>query len=251
MTDIHPVNVAETRPSRPLVLIDFDGVINQFPDEKVRRRQNSTRWLKPNDPRIRLYAPDNWFIPDHKESITIQYHGRLRLLWSGELVERLKALDAQIIWLSTWQPYTVALNLRLGTEWETAYWYDPVTQENRHTGKRRTVIDHLADGRPIIWIDDEETTYNAGLALIGNEPQAPVLAIGSDTHIGISRSQMSTIERFVSTPPADPEVRFEISRDGNNDSWRFGGDSEQLLWNPSEVGNMPDSGRSPRGHTGL
>ena len=51
---------------RPLVLIDFDGVINQFPDDKVRRRQNSTAWMKPEDPRAAVYAAGNWFVPDRK-----------------------------------------------------------------------------------------------------------------------------------------------------------------------------------------
>ncbi|MBT1176523.1 hypothetical protein JS532_02950 [Bifidobacterium callimiconis] len=175
MTDMQTSNTVDTR---PLVLIDFDGVINQFPDGKVRRRQNSTGWMRPGDPRVGLYSPGNWFVPDHREDIDTRYHGRLRLLWSGELVERLKALDAQVVWLSTWQPYVDALDLRLGVDWPTEHWYDPVTREHRYTGKRRTVLDHLADGRPIVWIDDEETTYDAGLALVGTGPQAPVLAVG-------------------------------------------------------------------------
>lgn len=36
----------ETGMTRPLVFIDFDGVINQFPDDKVIRRQGRTDWLK-------------------------------------------------------------------------------------------------------------------------------------------------------------------------------------------------------------
>lgn len=37
--------------TRPLVFIDFDGVINQFPDDKVMRRQGRTDWMEPDDPR--------------------------------------------------------------------------------------------------------------------------------------------------------------------------------------------------------
>lgn len=36
---------------RPLLFIDFDGVINQFPDPKVMRRQGTTDWMRPDDPR--------------------------------------------------------------------------------------------------------------------------------------------------------------------------------------------------------
>lgn len=32
---------------RPLLFIDFDGVINQFPDDKVMRRQGRTGWMRP------------------------------------------------------------------------------------------------------------------------------------------------------------------------------------------------------------
>lgn len=49
---------------RPLLFIDFDGVINQFPDDKVMRRQGRTGWMRPDDPHRAAYAPDNWFRPD-------------------------------------------------------------------------------------------------------------------------------------------------------------------------------------------
>ena len=49
---------------RPLLFIDFDGVINQFPDPKVMRRQGTTDWMRPDDPRRAAYAPDNWFRPE-------------------------------------------------------------------------------------------------------------------------------------------------------------------------------------------
>ena len=37
--------------TRPLVFIDFDGVINQFPDDKVIRRQGRTDLMEPDDQR--------------------------------------------------------------------------------------------------------------------------------------------------------------------------------------------------------
>lgn len=45
-----------TRMGRPLLFIDFDGVINQFPDPKVMRRQGTTDWMRPDDPRRAAYA---------------------------------------------------------------------------------------------------------------------------------------------------------------------------------------------------
>lgn len=206
---------------RPLVLLDFDGVVNQFPEDKVRCRQNSTGWMRPGDPRIALYSPGNWFIPDRRETVNAGRHGRMRILWSSELVSRLAALDADVVWLSTWQPYTRLLDVNLEVPWTTERWYDPVTREGRHTGKRRTVIDRLRQGRPLVWVDDEETTYEAGLALNASEPVAPVLAVGPDARIGISRSQMASIERFVTSPPAEPSVRFEVTSEAHERHWGF------------------------------
>lgn len=206
----------------PLVLIDFDGVINQFPDDKVRRRQNSTAWMKPGDPRIQVYDPSNWFIPDSSHTVWAgNYHGNIRIHWSSQLVERLKALDAEIIWLSTWQPYVEALDMALDVDWDTLHWYDPITREGRYTGKRRSVISHLKTGRPIVWIDDEETTYDAGLAIQSSDPVAPVLGIGPDSRIGINRGQMAIIERFVAAPPAEPSVQFEVAGERHSEHWGF------------------------------
>lgn len=61
---------------RPLLFIDFDGVINQFPDPKVMRRQGTTDWMRPDDPRRAAYAPDNWFRPDRRERLLVHDLGR-------------------------------------------------------------------------------------------------------------------------------------------------------------------------------
>ncbi|KAB7790479.1 hypothetical protein [Bifidobacterium leontopitheci] len=205
----------------PLVLIDFDGVINQFPDDKVRCRQNSTDWMKPGDPRIALYEHARWFVPDSKRYVSAGRLGSYRILWSSELVDRLRTLPAQIMWLSTWQPFTNALNMALDVDWDTINWYDPYTGEGRLTGKRRAVLSHLKTGRPIVWIDDEETTYDAGLDITDAAPAAPVLAVGPDSRIGISRQQMDGIERFVAAPPAEPAVRFDVVQDAHEGHWGF------------------------------
>lgn len=205
---------------RPLVFLDFDGVLNQFPDDKVRRRGNAVDWMRPDDPRRASYAPDRWFVPDM--SAHVRPGGmRLRILWSSELVRRLDALDADIVWLSTWQPYTGLLNHHLGVEWETIRWYDPVTGLGRLTGKRRTVRNALALRRPIVWVDDEEVSYDAGLALQSTPHDTPVLMVGPDAHTGISRPQFDAIARWVASPPEDESVTAEVSGNGHDGHWGF------------------------------
>lgn len=114
--------------TRPLVFIDFDGVINQFPDDKVMRRQGRTDWMESDDPRRVAYAPDNWFGPDRRERLLVRDLGRrFTIRWNAELVARLDALDADKWWLTTWQPETAQLNRALGVDWPTIRWYDPVT----------------------------------------------------------------------------------------------------------------------------
>lgn len=206
---------------KPLILVDFDGVINQFPDDKVRRRQNSTAWMKPGDSRAAVYAADNWFVPDRKERVDTGRRGRWTITWSSELVEHLKSLGAEILWLSTWQPYTELLNEHLSVDWATITWYDPVTGANRLIGKRRAVLDHLREERPLVWIDDEETTYDAGLAVQANVTTAPVLGVGSDSSIGISRPQMELIEGFVADPPNGPTVCFDVRNGTHEGHWGF------------------------------
>lgn len=193
---------------RPLLFIDFDGVINQFPDDKVMRRQGRTGWMRPDDPRRAAYAPDNWFRPDRRERLLVRDLGRRFVIrWNAELVARLDALDADKWWLSTWQPETAQLNRALGVDWPTVQWYDPVTRDGILTGKRRTILDALKQDRPIVWLDDEETTYNAGLAIQTTPHEAPVLGVGPDSAIGIGRPQMDLVEDFIRNPPAGSVVR--------------------------------------------
>lgn len=208
--------------TRPLVFIDFDGVINQFPDDKVMRRQGRTDWMEPDDPRRDTYSPDNWFRPDRRERLLVRDLGRrFTIRWNAELVARLDALDADKWWLSTWQPETAQLNRALGVDWPTVQWYDPTTREGIWTGKRRTILDALAQNRPIVWLDDEETTYNAGLAIQATPHEAPVLGVGPDSAIGVGRPQMDLVEDFIRNPPAGSVVRFETAGDGHEGHWGF------------------------------
>ena len=210
----------EHKQSRPLVLIDFDGVVNQFPDGKVRRHQNTTSWMKPGDARMALYAPDHWFVPDNV-GVARAGGSRWRIHWSSTLVRRLDALDADIWWLSTWQPYTEELNYLLGVDWKTVEWYDPVTRNGILTGKRRAVLSHLKRGRPIVWIDDEEVTQEAADDLKAAAPQAPVLGIGPSGEIGISQPQMELIDDFVANPPNWPVLRFNAAEERHSSHWGY------------------------------
>ncbi|KAA8825662.1 hypothetical protein [Bifidobacterium myosotis] len=193
--------------NRPLVLVDFDGVLNQFPDPKVRRRGNRIDWMRPGDPRRAVYDPARWPVPDHSETVVLD-RGRFRITWSSEAVAALDALDADVCWLSTWQPYADILDLHLGVRWEAVHWYDPATGAGRMDGKRRAVRSALASGRPVVWLDDEEADGRAVAWLRSCEPDARLLAIRPDARIGVDRAQLAEAVRFAADPPAGPSIRL-------------------------------------------
>lgn len=94
---------------RPLLFIDFDGVINQFPDDKVMRRQGRTGWMRPDDPHRAAYAPDNWFRPDRRERLLVRDLGRRFVIRRNAIVGPKRLPDRWIqacLWTIT--PHDVA-----------------------------------------------------------------------------------------------------------------------------------------------
>lgn len=217
----YPWDEGRQTDGKPLLLIDFDGVINAFPEDKLLRRGGQTgSWLEKlsgDDPRRRLYSLDNAFLLDHSERVTITQINRydecdsttVRIRWAGELADAIRGLEADceadVAWLSTWQPWTDKLERELGFSplgdetplLSTVRWYDPVSGENRAAGKLYSVAAVLQElqaagqQRPIVWIDDEETDAAAErwLRSRGLGEASPLLMIQPDDRIGVSRSQ--------------------------------------------------------------
>lgn len=218
---------------RPLILLDFDGVINCFPEAKVWRRGKQARldWMKPDDPRRSLYDPENnAFLIDcsHRVDLGRAHGGRWNLKWSSELVSRLKALHddglADMLWLTSWAYHTNLLNDVLGFMGEkygdpsylddavdddsiqirTAFWFDAMdgaygTDKIIYVENLLKDMKNSGEMRPIIWCDDEEINSDNEKKLIddGFADVCPILMVQPDERIGINRRQMKTIEDFV------------------------------------------------------
>lgn len=230
---------------KPLVFIDFDGVINAFPEDKVWRRGGQTgRWLasRPDsDYRKKLYSLDHAFHLDASENITLwtssdgglgQTSSSCRIHFSRELAKAIYDMqtsgEAEVLWLSTWQPWTGRLALSLG--WndvndtvatvDTVRWYDPSTGIDRAMGKLFTIAAALEElkiagvSRRIVWIDDEEANSTAveWLESHGLGKVAPVLMIQPDERIGASRSQWDHVKRFVNGVSGEDEHGFYADR---------------------------------------
>lgn len=176
--------------TRPQIFLDFDGVLNVFPDS---------------------YQPtpidyDLGFTPDCKQRVTLP-EGRFTIHWSSVLTNRLYALSdqANLFWLSTWQPETHILNQLLNWSPEkitTVTWYDPISRKGIWTGKRDHIRNTITknDPTPIVWVDDEECITIAQQQLAGMHPTAPILMIRPDPRIGISQRQLALINQFTTNP---------------------------------------------------
>lgn len=218
---------------KPLLLLDFDGVINCFPEDKIWRRGKQDRLVErlgAGDPRTELYDPvKTAFLIDKKYKINLGKGDRFNLRWSSELVDDIRRLQedvhADLMWLSSWMLYTDRLNALLGLIGErygdpsylddeeynvkiqirTAQWFDPVTRMNYSIGKRIYVENLLKDmvktgeKRPLIWCDDEEADElnERHIRKAGLNKIVPILMIQPDERIGISRSQFSKIKSFI------------------------------------------------------
>lgn len=194
----------KTQRSRAVVYTDFDGVLNAFANADARADAETT------------FALDG-------EAVVPAGSMAYPVHWSRELAADMVALahdgTIELVWLSTWQPYTPALNATLGWDGRdvrTALWYAPVTGTGLRDGKLRAVVrrigieDDAMTPTPIVWIDDEECTVRAKQVIESAGPLFPVLAVRPDSRIGISRRQWRLIREFIDDPMAFPTVALDV-----------------------------------------
>lgn len=195
----------------PMLFIDFDGVINVFPDAKAMRRGGfqDTISIKQDHPRYRLYHPDHAYKPSSKATVTLPGYHNIKLRWSPVLVDDLTRLvdngSLAWTWLSTWRPYIrETLDPLLGTPpFHISEWYtgSPRTLQS-HAGKYGAVHQFMKEqpDRPVIWIDDEECEPYAYRELTAEFPSTPLLMIQPNDEIGISKPMMTSIKEFCKHP---------------------------------------------------
>lgn len=214
--------------SAPIVLLDFDGVFNAFPDA-IGVRYEDVGVAPVVECRGRMtddFGPERAFRLDGVETVRLgRRGGTWHLHWSRELAANLYELaESGVIdlrWLSTWQPYVHILDGLLGWDPDVVHnthWYDPLTGRGRMGGKLHAVVDEVirqlrvadADGspRPIVWIDDEEASVANALMLHGHEGAGPMLLVNPLAFRGISRRQWACVRRFVADPPEGPVVIY-------------------------------------------
>lgn len=222
-----------SRANKPVMYLDFDGVLNAFPNTGIVNYSDVGHVELVPDPdgyRTDLYSAKRAFPLDKTAVIDFGRRGFHELHWSDELAGKLYALARggmlDLRWLSTWQPYTEMLGDRLG--WDdsvvsSVFWYDPNTHEGRvmqkldlimnEIIKQRERVERGYDAHAIIWVDDGAINNRTITALIHTQLASPLLLISPDARIGISRRQLELIYTFVNRPPSTPCVIYSCPWD--------------------------------------
>ena len=171
---------------RLFVVLDFDGVINQFPGEVV---------------------PEGVFAPTgrHKSVCRTELKEWYAITYSEEMVADLNEIlvdpAVQLLWLTTWQHRVIgemeALGLKTARE---PLWLQFLPRMSDYGGvhAKCAVFDDLVEGLPgdvgVIWVDDQAIAVH--LAYAQDAPDEPGLLVAADPRYGITRPQMAQIREY-------------------------------------------------------
>lgn len=174
----------------PLLLLDFDGVVNFDTTLSAHKRLEGT---------------------PHYRRKTVLYAGGYgyQINYSGEVLYRLNHLKREApyewLWLSTWRRDSWQFKAELGAD-DDGYvpWRETDGQgmpgymvDARHAAKLAHVLHMNAENpRPFVWVDDE-ATVNFRSDLL--EHDVPHLVIAPDPSYGLVRSELEVIEGFMRT----------------------------------------------------
>lgn len=177
----------------PLLILDFDGVINMLGTAGDARR----------NPEVLGYVTQA-----ELECNGVTYQVR----YSRELVRRLnaavRASGAEWLWLTTWNDCSLSsINsgigatasdwIRWGSDAADAAGPKPAAIEARSVAKYAAIMEVInASPRPFAWIDDEAA--GAFLAEDFSSPtEAEMLALTPDPRVGMTRTELERLEGFL------------------------------------------------------
>jgi hypothetical protein len=161
---------------RPVVLLDVDGVVNAVPwgDKKVHDGFN-----------------------DFCQTICAGF----RITYSPKMGERLAALDADIVWLTTWEQDDMANAwiaplfgwdplpiLHASDEWYRPGWW------------KSSILEKFIrnDPRPFVWLDDDLSSEErrGGIDWV-KDVNVPYLLISPQTANGLQPEHLDRVEEFI------------------------------------------------------
>lgn len=177
----------------PLLILDFDGVINMLGTAgDARRNPDALGYVAQVD----------------LECDGVSYPVR----YSRELVRRLnlvvRASGTEWLWLTTWNECSLSsINPGVGTtaedwiRWSSdateAAGPEPAAIEARAAAKNAAIVELInTNPRPFAWLDDEAAAKfrAADFSSLG---EAEMLALTPDPRVGITRPELERIEHFL------------------------------------------------------
>jgi len=174
--------------SKPILLLDFDGVLNFF--------SSSSGYKKAKD------------TAGYVKQTTLIVNGEaVPVSWPAESVKRLNDLKRttgyEWKWLSTWRSWTTLIDDELGTRsdgfvsWKEADGknYPGYNVRESYGAKLAHVLRiNDEDKRPFVWVDDEATDFFSPDQLSYDVPH---LIIKPDEKTGMTRTHLTQIEKFM------------------------------------------------------
>lgn len=167
---------------KPVILLDVDGVLNAV---------------------CRGPAPDNEF-DDFTEAMCLGF----LITYSQEMGRRLAALDADIVWLTTWQERA---NEHIAPlfGWEEKPVVPDISKPSAEWWKNTSAQAFIeADPRPFIWVDDDlscSIRTDSDIRWIENLG-VPNLLISPTTNRGLRPKQIDMMEEFIASLPIEEVV---------------------------------------------
>lgn len=214
---------------KPILFLDFDGVINALPYKR--------NWIGPDG--VGLYDPElnnpkNWeyitLTPNEETHFPLDtvkkatHRGReYTITYSAELVDALRELIVEdkvhFIWLTTWREATqTELNPMLDFPADKAGWIEwqdtNLSYDNPQLGKfwglcdyieRREREGSLEKDTPLMWVDDVATIGFNNLSDYEMEyrkkhptplERYPSLVLTTNADFGISRAELKSLQSF-------------------------------------------------------
>jgi hypothetical protein len=177
---------------KPVLFMDFDGVLNFFGSRNHYRNHNKFGYLKRGS--VNISTGD---VAGGWGSFSSYYH-LYTINWSAELVRKLTAVNVDWVWLTSWNKHTYKLDdlLEITIPTSTLDWdSDSASKDHTHPAKYVALKDYMkANPRPFIWVDDSATVH-----FNPDDFDVPYLLVVPNEDLGLTPDDLAKITDFVAT----------------------------------------------------
>lgn len=183
-----------TSSPRPVLYMDFDGVLNFFGSRTAHRKLSGGLG--------HLRRGDVWAAKAADGELKPTEFGgshSFELNWSGELVRKLRALNTDWLWLTSWKadaPKFLDPRLDVVSDGWLDWEYSAASGWNHALKFNALLVDQDANPRPFVWLDDEATgAFDADAFLT----PVPHLVLRPSELVGLTMGDLLEVIDFVNT----------------------------------------------------